>query len=53
MEWNAQAVRARAVSTCASPVTTTLATTSEAHRGITLLSGPDQPGKTHLNGMSG
>lgn len=52
MEWNAQTVRAQAVSRCASPVTTT-ATTSAAHRGITLLSGPDQPGKTHLNGMSG
>lgn len=53
MEWNAQTMRAQAVSRCASPLTSTVATTSAAHRGITLFSGPDQPGKTHLNGMSG
>lgn len=38
---------------CASPLMTTLATTSAATRGITLCSGPDQAGKTHLNEMSG
>lgn len=35
MEWNAQTMGAQAVSRCASPLTTTVATTSAAHRGIT------------------
>lgn len=56
MEWNAQTMGAQAVSRCASPWTTTVATTSAAHRGTPptmVFSGPDQPVKKQLNGMNG
>lgn len=53
MEWKAQTLGAQAVFRCSSPLTTTVATTSAAQRNHPLFSGPDQPVKTPLNGMSG